>query len=72
MTWMKKDVEVLGFEVEEPNSRNMLEINHYHSSCLPEWDQEYSAKITGHVTKETLDRDSDKKLLCDRCREEIK
>lgn len=72
MTWIKKDQEVLGFEVEEPNSRNILETNHYHKGCLPEWPEDYSGKITGHIAKKTLEEESDKKLLCDRCGEEIK
>lgn len=70
MTWLKKDEVVLGFEVEEPDSRNILETNHYHKNCLPE-DEDWPGKITGHVTKKTLDKNPDNKLICDRCGEEI-
>ncbi len=71
MSWIKKNVEVLGFEVEEPNRQNFLETFHYHKRCLPE-DEEYPGKITDHITKETLEKNPDHKLLCDRCGEEIK
>jgi len=71
MTWIKKDQEVLGFEVEEPDSGNILETKHYHKRCFPEWPEDYSGKITGHITKQTLEKKSDNKLLCDHCGEEI-
>lgn len=72
MTWLKKDQEVLGYEVEEPDSKNILETNHYHKGCFAEPAEGYSGKITGYVTKETLGKSPDNKLLCDCCGEEIK
>lgn len=73
MTWLKKGQEVLGFAVEEPDSRNILETNHYHKGCFSEELPEgYSGSIRGYITKETLEKESDSKLLCDRCGEEIK
>lgn len=71
MAWIKKNVEVLGFEVEELDRRNVLETVHYHKNCLPQ-DEEYSGKISSHITKETLKENPNLKLLCDRCGEEIR
>jgi hypothetical protein len=70
MTWIKKDAEVLGFEVEEPNSENDLEQNHYHKDCFAK-EEGYSGRIIDHITREILEKHPDQKLLCDRCGEEI-
>jgi hypothetical protein len=67
MTWIKKDVEVLGLVVEENEDEY-----HYHRNCFQTFPEDYQGKIMEHITKETLEGNPENKLLCDRCGEDIK
>lgn len=72
MTWIKKDQEILGYEIEKPNSRNVLETYHYHKSCYGEIPEEcVQQDITGYITKEIIEEYKTHKLMCDLCGEEI-
>jgi hypothetical protein len=69
--WLKKDQEVLDYEVREVNTENQeLEYSHYCKDCFNKGPKEGS--IVAYLTKEDLTGKSDQKLLCDRCGKEIK
>lgn len=73
MTWIKKDLEILGYEVEKPNQRtNVLETYHYHKGCFEVPEEDVQQDISGYLTKEDLEKDKDHKAICDSCGEEIK
>ncbi len=70
MARVRKDLQVLGFEVEELDNRNFVETNDYHKYCLPQ-EEDWQGRITSCITKETLEKDANHKFICDRCGEEI-
>ena len=70
MTRIRKDLEILGFEVVETTSLISTESYDFHKKCLPQVKR--TVRITGCITEETLAKDTDHKLICDRCGQEIK
>lgn len=65
MTWLKKDEEILGYEVREMDENQEYQFIHYCRQCFRDPPKE--STITEFITKASFKDRKDQRLLCDHC-----